>query len=106
MQNFLKTKSSIIITDIKKFDKHYSFRNEEKILNIDVQDYKENVSVRFFYGNYDNKNPYEFKPIMIEKNGQNVYLPLFFIIYNLMTEASEIDLKHSFDPLIELPRPK
>lgn len=99
VQNFLKTKSSIIITDIKNFDKHYAFRNEEKILNIDVQDYKENVSVRFFFGNYDNKKPYEFKSLWIEKNGQNVYLPLLFIIYNLMTEASDIDLKHSFDLL-------
>ena len=77
----------------------YTIADEEKILNIDVQDYKENVSVRFFYDNHDTKNTNEFKYLRIEKNGQNVYLPLFFIIYNLMTEASEIDLKHSFDPL-------
>lgn len=90
-----QTNCAILISPLSKFEHFYENR-EARILNIDVQEHPDNLTVRFFYGDHEIKNHKEFKTLRISKNGQHIYLPLLFIIYNLMTESSYLDLKEPF----------
>lgn len=92
------TPSSLSIADIMQFNKHYFNRDEGILLNIDVQDSINNISVRFFYGDHQEKNHKAFQTLRIKKDGFEGYA-LLYVLFNLMTQSSSVDLKKSFSEL-------
>lgn len=89
-------KGSLVIAPQNLIEQSYEHRIESTILNIDIQDFKENFSIRFFFEVNKERNIKEFKTIKCNYNENNKAAVLLFIIYNLVSGLSSINLRHAY----------